>query len=96
MTGSGHKFPLAATLIFVDLGAAVWWRLQIDLTAVHARVPQGRTVIDTPSSLIEYQEAGVGPVLWAMHGGGGFDQGMAFAAPLLDQGIRVVAMSRLG
>lgn len=28
--------------------------------------------------------------------GGGFDQGMAFAAPLIAQGIRVVAMSRFG
>jgi hypothetical protein len=53
-------------------------------------------VIDTPCGLIEYQEAGVGPVLWAMHGGGSFDQGLAFAAPLSDQGSRVVTMSRLG
>ena len=31
------------------------------------------------------------------HGSGrGFDQGMAFAAPLAKQGIRVIAMSRLG
>lgn len=35
--------------------------------------------------------------LLSVHGsGGGFDQGMAFAAPLATQGVRVIAMSRFG
>ncbi len=35
--------------------------------------------------------------LLAVHGsGGGFDQGMAFAAPLATKGVRVIAMSRFG
>jgi len=46
---------------------------------------------------IEYQEAGVGVPLLAVHGsGGGHDQGMAFAGALAQQGIRVIAMSRFG
>ena len=35
--------------------------------------------------------------LLAVHGsGGGFDQGMAFAAPLATMGVRIIAMSRFG
>lgn len=41
--------------------------------------------------------AGAGVPLLAVHGsGGGYDQGMAFAAPLAKRGIRVIAMSRFG
>jgi len=46
---------------------------------------------------IEYQEAGSGVPLLAVHGsGGGHDEGMGFAAGLASQGIRVIAMSRFG
>lgn len=54
-------------------------------------------MISTPCGVIEYQEAGSGVPLLAVHGsGGGYDQGMAFAAPLTHRGIRVIAMSRFG
>ncbi|MCB6180134.1 alpha/beta hydrolase [Rhodobacter sp. Har01] len=97
MTGTGRKVLLAAALILLGLGAAVWWQFTTDIAAAKARVAQGSTLIDTPCGRIEYQAAGEGPVLLAVHGsGGGFDQGMAFAAPLIAQGIRVVAMSRFG
>jgi len=92
-----QKVLLAAALILLGLGAAVWWQFTTDIAAAKARVAQGSTLIDTPCGRIEYQAAGEGPVLLAVHGsGGGFDQGMAFAAPLIAQGIRVVAMSRFG
>lgn len=88
---------LTATLIVFGLGAAVWWQFTKDIAAARARVAQGSTVIDIPYGPIEYQTAGTGPVLLAVHGsGGGFDQDMAFAAPLVSQGIRVGAMSRFG
>jgi pimeloyl-ACP methyl ester carboxylesterase len=62
-----------------------------------ARVAQGSTLVATPCGVIEYQEAGSGVPLLAVHGsGGGHDQGMAFAAALAHQGIRVIAMSRFG
>ena len=61
------------------------------------RIAQGSRVIDTSCGPIEVQEAGAGVPLLAVHGsGGGFDQGMAFAAPLAKQGIRVIARSRFG
>ncbi|MCU0903509.1 MAG: alpha/beta hydrolase, partial [Tabrizicola sp.] len=87
----------AVAVAFLIGGAAVWWRFTTDIAAARARVSQGSTLIDTPCGPIEYQAAGEGPVLLAVHGsGGGFDQGMAFAAPLIAQGIRVVAPSRFG
>jgi 2-hydroxy-6-oxonona-2,4-dienedioate hydrolase len=76
---------------------AVWWQFTTDIAASRARVATGSTLIDTPCGPIEYQAAGEGPVLLPVHGsGGGFDQGMAFAAPLVARGIRVVALSRFG
>jgi 2-hydroxy-6-oxonona-2,4-dienedioate hydrolase len=75
----------------------VWWRFESNIAAAHARVGQGSVVIDTPCGPIEYQEAGTGAPLLAVHGsGGGFDQGMAFAGNLANKGIRVIAMSRFG
>ena len=95
------KRPLqwaAAGLISLALAAA-WtaWRFDRDITAARARAAQGGVLIDTRCGSIEYQEAGAGVPLLAVHGsGGGHDQGMAFARPLAQQGIRVIAMSRFG
>lgn len=75
----------------------IWWRFQTDIAAARARISQGSVLIETACGAIEYQEAGTGIPLLSVHGsGGGFDQGMAFAAPLATQGIRVIAMSRFG
>jgi len=62
-----------------------------------AHAAQGSVLLATPCGPIEYQEAGTGVPLLAVHGsGGGHDQGMAFAGGLAAQGIRVNAMSRFG
>ncbi len=46
---------------------------------------------------IEVQQAGHGEPLLIIHGsGGGHDQGMAWAQPLVQQGLRVIAPSRFG
>ncbi|HUM03352.1 MAG TPA: alpha/beta hydrolase, partial [Thermoanaerobaculia bacterium] len=51
----------------------------------------------TPGGPIEYGLAGDGPPVLAVHGaGGGFDQGLEIADPLVRIGFRVVAMSRFG
>ncbi len=77
--------------------AVAWWHFSTDLASARTRISLGSTVIDTPCGAIEYQEAGTGQPLLAVHGsGGGFDQGMAFAAPLIARGIRIIAMSRFG
>jgi 2-hydroxy-6-oxonona-2,4-dienedioate hydrolase len=93
---------LQKVLVIVTLGTAVLglfvvWRFQTDIEQARARVAYGSTVIATPCGQIEYQDAGLGNPLLAVHGsGGGFDQGMAFAGGLANKGIRVIAMSRFG
>ena len=75
----------------------VWWRFDSDIRRARSRVAQGSLLLSTRCGLIEYQEAGTGVPLLAIHGSGGaYDQGMAFAGVLADQGIRVIAMSRFG
>jgi 2-hydroxy-6-oxonona-2,4-dienedioate hydrolase len=75
----------------------VVWRFQSDMDAARVRAAHGSLLIETACGAIEYQEAGTGVPLLAVHGsGGGFDQGMAFAGSLSNQGIRVIAMSRFG
>lgn len=97
MMGWGRMLLASVALTSVVGGTAIWWQFTTAIAAAKARVARGSTVIDTPCGLIEYQAAGEGPVLLAVHGSGvGFDQGMAFAAPLVAQGIRVVALSRFG
>lgn len=92
-----RRWLLATALVLGGAAMAIWWQFSIDLAAAQAKAALGSTVIGTPCGMIEYQEAGTGPPLLAVHGsGGGFDQGMAFAAPLVARGIRVIAMSRFG
>ena len=68
-----------------------------DLAQAAARALQGSEVMDTRCGPIEVQQAGEGPPLLMVHGsGGGHDQGMAWARPLSQQGVRVIAMSRFG
>ncbi len=87
----GLACVLAAAMLFV------WWRFDTGIRAARERVARGSLLIETRCGLIEYQEAGKGVPLLAVHGsGGGYDQGMAFAAPLVKKGIRVIAMSRFG
>ncbi|MCY7314116.1 MAG: alpha/beta hydrolase [Rubrivivax sp.] len=73
------------------------WHFNADLERARARAAQGSVLAQTRCGAIEYQEAGTGVPLLAVHGsGGGHDQGMAFAGALAQQGIRVIAMSRFG
>ncbi len=88
---------LVGAVVLAATATSIWWQFSTDLAAARARISLGSTLIETPCGLIEYQEAGTGQPLLAVHGsGGGFDQGMAFAAPLTTRGIRVIAMSRFG
>ena len=94
---SRNWFLGLAGVLLVACAGLIWWRFDTDIDAARSRVAQGGTAIDTPCGTIEYQEAGAGAPLLAIHGsGGGFDQGMAFAGPLAAGGVRVIAISRFG
>lgn len=55
------------------------------------------TVLDSRAGALEYAVAGSGPTLMMIHGtGGGFDQGLLFAAALRQRGFQIVAPSRFG
>ncbi len=98
MTGRWLNWRKYSLIIGITLGitaVAIWWQFRAELIAAQARVAQSSTLVETPCGPIEYQQAGSGVPLLAVHGsGGGYDQGMAFAAPLTSRGIRVIAMSR--
>ena len=86
-----------AALILLLTASGVAWRFDSDIKAASAQAALGSVLIDTRCGPLEYQEAGAGPPLLMVHGsGGGHDQGMAFAAKLVQNGIRVIAMSRFG
>ncbi len=90
---------IVVSMLFIALMAvfAVHLRFQHDLDVATTRAAQGSVVIDTRCGPIEVQQAGQGAPLLMIHGsGGGHDQGMAWARPLTQQGIRVIAMSRFG
>jgi 2-hydroxy-6-oxonona-2,4-dienedioate hydrolase len=54
-------------------------------------------VIETRAGALEYVVAGDGPPVMMIHGtGGGFDQGLLFAAALRRRGFRIIAPSRFG
>lgn len=79
-------------------GAGIAWRdYERVLDAARERSAHGSSVIPTRSGAMEYAEAGDGPPILMIHGtGGGFDQGLLFAQPLIEAGWRVIAPSRFG
>jgi 2-hydroxy-6-oxonona-2,4-dienedioate hydrolase len=81
------------------LVAALWtgWRFRQDIGRASALSATGSEVVNTRCGPIEVQQAGQGIPLLVIHGsGGGHDQGMAWARPLTQHGVRVIAMSRFG
>ncbi len=72
-------------------------RFERDRAWAAQRAAQGSTRVETRCGPIEVQQAGQGVPLLVIHGsGGGHDQGMAWAQPLVRHGVRVIAMSRFG
>ena len=90
---------LAIVIAFVLVAALVIRsRFEADLAVACSRAPRkAALIVATRCGPIEVQQAGDGMPLLVVHGsGGGHDQGMAWARPLAQQGIRVIAMSRFG
>jgi 2-hydroxy-6-oxonona-2,4-dienedioate hydrolase len=91
------RAALAVVPVSLAAGALVYWRYRDDLRAAESRVSSGSKLASTPDGPIEYAEAGSGAPVLVIHGaGGGFDQGLEFAQPLIEHGFRVIAPSRFG
>ena len=94
---TGRVIAVLIGLIVAGLVALVTVSYQRDLRQARERIAIGSQVADTPCGSIEYAVAGAGRPVLVVHGaGGGYDQGLTFAAPLAASGFRVIAMSRFG
>jgi pimeloyl-ACP methyl ester carboxylesterase len=81
----------------VVLVVLIYFDYRRDMDLARARVSSGSQVVNTPCGLIEYADVGKGPPVLVVHGaGGGFDQGLEIAQPLIDSHFRVIAVSRFG
>jgi pimeloyl-ACP methyl ester carboxylesterase len=96
----GRAARIVAILIVVvvaGLFALAYMSYQRDIREARERISNGSQIAQTPCGPIEYAVAGDGPPVLVVHGaGGGFDQGLAFAGPLVASGFRVITMSRFG
>ncbi|MDF9392236.1 MULTISPECIES: alpha/beta fold hydrolase [Methylococcus] len=93
----GSIVPTLVALIATGLFGLAYAGFRRDLDRARERISTGSQIAQTRCGLIEYAVAGRGPPVLVVHGGeGGFDQGLAFAEPLVRSGFRVIAMSRFG
>ena len=84
-------------LVGAGASAFVAARYRRDIRRARERISARSRIAETPAGPVEYAAAGDGPPVLVVHGaGGGFDQAMYLAAPLVDAGLRVVAPSRFG
>ena len=78
-------------------GGAVWRSFSTEIAEARARTRGRSEVFESRFGAMEYAVAGTGPPVLMIHGtGGGFDQGLAFAEPLVAAGWQIVAPSRFG
>lgn len=79
------------------IGVPVWRAFSNEIARARVRVSTGSTLFESRFGPMEYATAGSGPPCLMIHGtGGGFDQGLAFAAPLIRSGWTIIAPSRFG
>ncbi len=92
LLGGGVAFA-----VFLVAALVIRSHFERDLSVAAERAARGSEVIATRCGPIEVQQAGAGIPLLMIHGsGGGHDQGMAWARPLVHHRVRVIAMSRFG
>ncbi len=78
-------------------GAGVTAAYAAAIAAANSRVSTATGTIATSFGALEYADVSSGTPLLMIHGtGGGYDQGLGFAAPLIAAGYRIVSPSRFG
>jgi pimeloyl-ACP methyl ester carboxylesterase len=83
--------------LVVALTAFIYVSYRRDMKVANARVDSGSSLVSTACGQIEYASVGTGLPVLVIHGtGGGFDQGLEFARPLVEHGFKVIAPSRFG
>jgi 2-hydroxy-6-oxonona-2,4-dienedioate hydrolase len=93
----GRAVGIFVSLLGAGLSALICFKYRRDIHRARKRISAGSRIVDTPCGPIEYGSVGDGPPILAVHGaGGGFDQGLEVARPLVRSGFRVIAMSRFG
>lgn len=79
------------------VAVAVVRRYRLEKRRARLRLLAGSSVLETTLGPIECAVAGDGPVVLVSHGGGGgYDQGLLVALPLVPSGFRVLSVSRDG
>jgi pimeloyl-ACP methyl ester carboxylesterase len=92
-----RRVLLAFVVLLVALIGEAWVMFSNERLAAEARLTGRSELAETAFGTVEYAEVGEGPPVLMIHGsGGGFDQGLDFAAPLVDAGFRLIAPSRFG
>jgi pimeloyl-ACP methyl ester carboxylesterase len=87
---------LAGSIALGVLGLS-YLRFQRDIADARRHSEGGSTMVATASGPIECAQIGHGEAVLVVHGaGGGYDQGLMLARPLVRQGFGVIAMSRFG
>lgn len=85
-----------ATLGAAAAGGLTWRSFSAAMARAQARTRGRSRTFQSRFGVMEYAEAGSGPPLLMIHGtGGGFDQGLNFAQPLVAR-WRIIAPSRFG
>ena len=93
----GRVVPALVSLLGAGLSAFAWLMYRRDIRRARERISAGSRIVETPCGPVEYAFVGDGPPVLVVHGaGGGFDQGLEIASPLIRSGFRVIAMSRFG
>ena len=88
---------LVTSVAVAGLVGVAFLRYKNELGRACEAARRGSLIANTGAGPIEYAETGAGTPLLSIHGaGGGFDQGLANAAELVDQCFWIIAPSRFG
>lgn len=94
-----RRFVLAATSVAGAGLAGAWTHslFRADLRRARGKTLGHSQIFASQFGALEYAVTGEGRPILVVHGtGGGFDQGLAFAAPLLEAGFKLIVPSRFG